>query len=101
MVLDPRVYGSLADIRQVIDRALERIGIDPDRRAWLRPLHSLRDTFITRLAESGISLDRRMKLSGHRDPKMNLAYGEVYFDSLRESIHQTFPRGNDRLTKNG
>ena len=32
---------------------------------------------------------------------MNLAYGEVYFDSLRESIHQKFPIGNDRLTENG
>ena len=73
------------------------------RRDWerQRPLHSLGDTFIARLAESGISLDRRMKLSGHRDPKMNLAYGEVYFDSLRESIHQKFPIGNDRLTENG
>jgi hypothetical protein len=54
MVVDPRVYGNLADIRQVIDRALTRLHLDLDRRAWLRPIHSLGDTFITRLARQGV-----------------------------------------------
>jgi hypothetical protein len=31
-----------------------------------------------------------MKLAGHRDPNMNLAYGEVEPESLREAITQTF-----------
>lgn len=90
LVIDPRVYGNLADIRQVVDRALRRLNLDADRRAWLRPVHSLRDTFITRLARQGVPLDRRMKLAGHRDPNMNLAYGEVEPESLREAITQTF-----------
>ena len=37
LVVEPRVYGNLADIRQVIDRALKRLNLDTDRRAWLRP----------------------------------------------------------------
>jgi len=90
LVVEPRVYGNLADIRQVIDRALKRLNLDSDRRAWLRPIHSLRDTFGTRLARQGIPLDRRMKLMGHRDPKMSLAYGEVEPESLRDAIAQTF-----------
>ena len=89
-VVEPRVYGTLADIRQVLDRAMKRLNFDTDRRAWLRPIHSLRDTFGTRLARQGIPLDRRMKLMGHRDPKMTLAYGEVEPESLREAIAQTF-----------
>jgi integrase len=92
MVVDPKVYGTLADIRQVLDRAMKRLNFDPDRRAWLRPTHSLRDTFITRLARNGTPLDRRMKLAGHRDPAMNLAYGEVEPEALRDAIVQTFDR---------
>ena len=53
---------------------------------------SLRDTFITNLARNGIPLDRRMKLSGHRDPAMNLAYGEVEPAALRDAIALTFDR---------
>ena len=45
---------ALADIRHVIDRALTRLHLDLDRRAWLRPIHSLGDTFITRLARQGV-----------------------------------------------
>ena len=91
-VVEPRVYAALSDIRQVLDRALARLHLDPDRRAWLRPIHSLRDTFITRLAKQGVPLDRRMKLAGHRDPTMNLAYGEVEPESLRDAIALTFDR---------
>ena len=35
-------YGDLADIRQALDRALMRLHLDADRRAWLRPIHFLR-----------------------------------------------------------
>ena len=88
--VDPKVYGTLADIRQVIVRAMAKNQLDPERRAWLRPIHSLRDTFITRLARNGIPLDRRMTLAGHRDPAMNMAYGEVEPTALRDAIAQTF-----------
>ena len=91
-VVDPRAYGTLADIRQVLNRAMKKVSFDADRRAWLRPIHSLRDTFITNLARHGIPLDRRMKLSGHRDPAMNLAYGEVEPAALRDAIALTFDR---------
>ena len=36
VVLDTRVYGILAYIHQVIDRALECIGLDPDRHTRFR-----------------------------------------------------------------
>ena len=91
-VVDPRAYGTLADIRQVLNRAMKKVSFDAERRAWLRPIHSLRDTFITNLARHGIPLDRRMKLSGHRDPAMNLAYGEVEPAALRDAIALTFDR---------
>ena len=96
--MDPHVYGSNADIRQVLDRAMTRINrenpalFDPERRSQIRPLHSLRDNFITSLAGQGIPLDRRMKLSGHRDAKMNLCYGEVEPDALKDAIAVTFDR---------
>ena len=89
----PFVYGTLADIRQVMVRAMKRLNFDSDHRTWLRPIHSLRDTFITRLAQQGIPLDRRMKLAGHRDPAMNLAYGEIEPDS-----HQRCHYANLRLS---
>ena len=71
---------------------MKKVPFDADRLAWLRPIHSLRDTFITNLARNGIPLDRRMKLSGHRDPAMNLAYGEVEPEALRDAIALTFDR---------
>ena len=33
-VVDPRAYGTLADIRQVLNRAMKKVSFDADRRAW-------------------------------------------------------------------
>ena len=83
-------YDDLADIRQALDRALMRLHLDADRRAWLRADSLLAGPFITRLARQGVPLDRRMKLAGHLDPNTNLAYGEVEPESLQDAIAQTF-----------
>ena len=46
LIVAPFVYGTLADIRQVMVRAMKRLNFDSARLTWLRPIHSLRDTFI-------------------------------------------------------
>ena len=82
------VLGSLANIRQVLTRAMERAGIAEDRRD--RPLHRLRDTFGTKLAEKGVPADRIQKLMGHRDIAMTLRYVETREQGLRDAIAVSF-----------
>ncbi len=82
------VLGSLANIRQVLVRAMARAGIAEDRRD--RPLHRLRDTFGTKLAEKGIPADRIQKLMGHKDIAMTLRYVETREQGLRDAIAVSF-----------
>ena len=83
------IPGSLA-IRQVLYRAMGPV--NQGRESPDFPPDRIESTgyLITRLARQGVPLDRRMKLAGHRDPNMNLAYGEVEPESLRDAIAQTF-----------
>ena len=96
--VDPRLYGTLADIRQVLDRAMKRLNredpslFDPARRAWLNPIHSFRDTYGTRLRAQNVDLDTRAELMGHRDLKMTQAYGEAGSNAKRDAIERTFNR---------
>lgn len=54
--LEDTVIGARANIWNVLNRAYPAAGIDPERRRWLRPVHSLRDTYITRLVRQLHSL---------------------------------------------
>ena len=80
-VIQLLVLGSLADIRQVLYRAMHRANggkesppFPPDRIEWLRPVHSLRDTFGTRLADKGVNLQEISELMGHKSLEMTRRY---------------------------
>jgi integrase len=87
-VVDLRVYGELGDIRQVLDRAATRAGIEEGRRHRLQ--HRLRDTCATTLLDHGVALDRVQVILGHRDIGMTRRYAETRPEGLREAISATF-----------
>lgn len=88
--MEPRVYGFAADIRQVLRRAYVPAHITPERRHVLRPIHSLRDTNITRLVAAGIPLDRVQLLAGHNSVEMTRRYAQTSDASLHEAVAKVF-----------
>ena len=87
------VLGSLADIRQVLYRAMQRANegmetppFPPDRIEWIRPLHSLRDTFGTRLADNGVNLQEIAELMGHKSLEMTRRYVKNSRVRLRAAV---------------
>jgi len=89
-VVDLRVYGESGDIRQVLNRAAVRVGIEEGRRHRLQ--HRLRDTCATTLLDAGVALDRVQVILGHRDIGMTRRYAETRPEALRDAIAQTFDR---------
>ena len=89
-VVEARVFGERANIRQVIRRAMRRAEIPLVRRQAIRPLHSLRDTSITRLVAAGVPLDRVQVLAGHTTMDMTRRYAETREASLREAVTAVF-----------
>lgn len=89
-VVDLRVYGEFGDIRQVLDRAAIRAGIEEGRRHRLQ--HRLRDTCATTLLDHGVALDRVQVILGHRDIGMTRRYAETRPEALREAIEQAFDK---------
>ena len=87
-VSDLRVFGAAADIRQVLNRAAVRAGIERGRRGRLQ--HRLRDTFITVMVEKGIPLDRVQLLAGHNSIEMTRRYAETRPEALKQAIAQVF-----------
>jgi len=87
-VMDLRVYGELGDIRQVLDRAAIRTGIEEGRRHRLQ--HRLRDTCATTLLDHEVALDRVQVILGHRDIGMTRRYAETRPEALREAVAATF-----------
>jgi len=88
--IEPLVFGTKADIRQVLRRAYNRAQIPADRQQWLRPIHSLRDSYITRLVEAGVPIDRVRLLAGHADVSMTLRYAATREASLFEAVQKVF-----------
>ena len=83
-VISLEVFGSYANIRRALITAMKRGRIAEDRRD--RPIHRLRDTFGTKLAEKGVPADRIQKLMGHKDIAMTLRYVETREQGLRDAI---------------
>ena len=75
-----QVWGTSADIRQLLGRAGKRVGIEG------ATMHRLRDTFGTRLADNGVPLDRIRRLMGHRSIEMTLRYAETREHHLADAI---------------
>lgn len=69
---------------------MRRVKLDPERIAWLRPIHFLRDTYGTKMAANGTAVQKLQKLMGHRDIKMTLRYVEVSSEQLRDAVTATF-----------
>ena len=85
---DLRVFGPKANIRKPLMRAAKRANLEDGRRDRLQ--HRLRDTFITRMVEDGIPLDRVQILAGHNSIEMTRRYAETRSESLRNAIAQVF-----------
>lgn len=85
---DPFVYGSRANITKAVRRAWHVL--DPERRDGLRPVHSLRDTSITRLAAAGVPLRDVQELAGHQTLAMTARYAGVTAESKRAAVTRAF-----------
>ena len=81
------VFGSSGDILQVLRRAASQC-LEAGRRDRLQ--HRLRDTFGTKLADSGIPLDRIQTLMGHKTVAMTRKYVQTREQGLRDAIASTF-----------
>lgn len=88
--LDDTVIGTKANFYRVLLRAYPKAGIDPQRVEWLRPIHSLRDTTLTRLVRAGVPLDRVKAIAGHETLAMTLRYAHTSNESLHEAVTRTF-----------
>lgn len=88
--IEGTVYGSRADIRQALRRAFVPAQITSERGKVLRPIHSLRDTCITRLVAAGVPLDRVQVLAGHNSVEMTRRYALTREASLREAVTKVF-----------
>jgi integrase/recombinase XerD len=85
---DPRVYGPRADIHKTV-RASWHV-LAPERHDTLRPVHSFRDTSITRMARAGIPLHHVQEFAGHASVEMTRRYAEVSAQDLRDSVARAF-----------
>ena len=65
-----------------------KANIEAGRRDRLQ--HRLRDTFITKMVEKGVPLDRVQVLAGHNSIEMTRRYAETRSESLREAIQHVF-----------
>ena len=57
----------------------------------LKSFHSLRHSFTSALANAGVPADQRMRLTGHKSPKVHQVYTHHEMETLRGAI-QTLPR---------
>ncbi len=71
----PRKYAPGA-----IRRAMDKVGINSEEKVAMygtRSIHSLRDTFATRVRRKGMSIDGIQKLLGHASPTMSMKYADI------------------------
>lgn len=85
-IRDLRVYGERADIRQVLTRAMKRAPFESGRREWLRPIHSLRDSFGTALGDKGMPLQEIAELMGHKTLEMSRRYVQSNPTRMRDAV---------------
>jgi integrase len=72
---------------------METAGIDTERvdgkgkrKFQAKTFHSLRHTFNSMLANSGVSQETRMKLIGHASEQINDQYTHIQMETLRRDI---------------
>jgi site-specific recombinase XerD len=85
-----RGFSSSVAIDDVVRRALERTGLDPDQKG----AHLLRHSLATRLLGSGASLEQIAQLLRHAHPQTTEIYAKVDLKALR-ALAQPWPGGGE------
>mgnify|MGYP001031517213 CR=1 FL=1 len=88
--VDVRVYGSKADICKPVKKVMKAAHIDQERRDFLHPVHSLRDTGITNMVNAGAPLAVVQEIAGHASVEMTRRYADVQPESVRAAIKTVF-----------
>jgi site-specific recombinase XerD len=85
-----RGFSSSVAIDDVVRRALERTGLDPENKG----AHLLRHSLATRLLGSGASLEQIAQLLRHAHPQTTEIYAKVDLQALR-ALAQPWPGGGE------
>ncbi len=85
-----RGFNSSSAIDDVVRRALERIGLNPEKKG----AHLLRHSLATRLLGSGASLEQIAQLLRHAHPQTTEIYAKVNLQALR-ALAQPWPGGGE------
>ena len=85
-----RGFSSSAAIDDVVRRALERTGLNPEQKG----AHLLRHSLATRLLGSGASLEQIAQLLRHAHPQTTEIYAKVDLQALR-ALAQPWPGGGE------
>jgi len=78
-------FRSIMRAARVTGKVTERKG-DAGRTRYSKGFHSLRHTFISRLANAGVHADIRQKLAGHADERVHQNYTHHELETLREAV---------------
>ena len=63
----------------------------PDRQIGVRTFHSLRHSFNTFMAQSGVSQEVRMQITGHASEAVNDMYTHFDTEMIRNAVQQGIP----------
>jgi len=85
-----RGFNSSAAIDEVVRRALERTGLNPEHKG----AHLLRHSLATRLLNNGASLEQIAQLLRHAHPQTTEIYAKVDLQALR-ALAQPWPGGGE------
>lgn len=83
-------FGRIMDAAGVTGEEVEAEGTKGRKRRALS-YHSLRHSFVSRLANSGVSVELRQELAGHASAEMNLAYTHRELGPLRAAVEALPP----------
>jgi integrase len=103
---DPKAYlfpslagksgGGKSGLSTSFKRIMEKAGVEAGvararpgvkgRSFSLRSFHSLRHSFVSVLANSGVSIEVRRKLTGHASDEMNRVYSHYELETIRQAV---------------
>jgi integrase len=102
--------GGKSGLSMAFRRIMEKAGIDAGvarvrsgakgRSFSLRSFHSLRHSFVSALANSGVSSELRRKLSGHASEEMHSIYTHHELETIRQAV-SAIPRLKDAGARHG
>lgn len=93
-------WRSISNFRRYLARAQKRAGISKVTSAGHAHVHSLRHTFITRLARAGVPLQQAQYLTGHKTARVLLeVYTHLDAESTRASLLRLPPLVGSNLAE--